>query len=58
MFGTILHAAVQRLYTRIKGESHPGGTLRALIRTDEVAAAVEAAINEHYLKDPKATASD
>ena len=58
MFGTILHAAVQRLYTRIEGESHPGGTLRALIRSGEVAAAVEGAINEHYLKDPKATASD
>ena len=51
-------AAVQRLYTRIEGESHPGGTLRALIRSGEVAAAVEGAINEHYLKDPKATASD
>ena len=58
MFGTILHAAVQRLYTRIEGESHPGGTLQALIRSGEVAAAVEGAINEHYLKDPKATASD
>ena len=58
MFGTILHAAVQRLYAPIEGEAHPGGTLRALIRTGEVAAAVEAAIGEHYLKDPKATAAD
>lgn len=58
MFGTILHAAVQRLYARIEGEAHPGGTLRALVRTGEVPAAVEAAINEHYLRDPKATTAD
>lgn len=58
MFGTILHAAVQRLYGRIEGESHPGSTLRALLRTDEVPAAVESAINEHYLKDPEARVSD
>ena len=58
MFGTILHAAVQRLYARIEGEAHPGGTLRAQVRTGEVPAAVEAAINEHYLRDPKATTAD
>ena len=58
MFGTILHAAVQRLYARVEGEAHPGGTLRALVRTGEVPAAVEAAINEHYLRDPKATTAD
>ena len=58
MFGTILHAAVQRLYARVEGEAHPGDTLRALIRTGEVPAAVEAAINEHYLRDPKATTAD
>ena len=58
MFGTILHAAVQRLYARIEGEAHPGGTLRALVRTGEVPAAVEAAINENYLQDKHATAED
>ena len=39
MFGTILHAAVQRLYAGIEGEAHPGETLRALLRTDAVARA-------------------
>ena len=58
MFGTILHAALQKLYTRIVGESHPGATLRALLRTKEVARAVEESINENYLNDPKATAAD
>ncbi|WP_273373007.1 RecB family exonuclease, partial [Alistipes megaguti] len=58
MFGTILHAALQKLYTRIVGESHPGATLRALLRTKEVARAVEESINENYLNDPKATTED
>jgi ATP-dependent helicase/DNAse subunit B len=58
MFGTILHAAVQKLYARIVGEAHPGETLRAMIRTGEIAAAVEAAINENYLQDPAATTDD
>ncbi len=58
MFGTILHAAVQKLYARIVGEAHPGETLRAMIRTGEIAAAVEAAINENYLQDTAATTDD
>ena len=58
MFGTILHAAVQKLYARIVGESHPGATLRALLRTKEVARAVEESINENYLNDPQATSDD
>lgn len=58
MFGTILHAAAQRLYTRIKGEAHPGETLRAMMHTGEVAAAVEAAINEHCLHDAGASDDD
>ena len=58
MFGTILHAAVQKLYARIVGESHPGDTLRAMLRTGEVEAAVEASINENYLNDPHATSDD
>ena len=58
MFGTILHAAVQTLYARIVGEAHPGETLRAMIRTGEIAAAVEAGINENYLQDPAATTDD
>ena len=58
MFGTILHAAVQKLYARIVGELHPGDTLRTMLRTGEVAAAVEAAINENYLRDTAATVGD
>lgn len=58
MFGTILHAAVQTLYARIVGEEHPGQTLRAMIRSGEVAAAVERAINENYLQDERASAED
>ncbi len=58
MFGTILHAAVQKLYARIVGEERPGETLRALLRTGEVAGAVRAAINENYLHDDGATEAD
>ena len=58
MFGTILHAAVQTLYARIVGEEHPGQSLRAMIRSGEVAAAVERAINENYLQDERASAED
>ncbi len=55
MFGTILHAAAQKLYERIRGEHHPGQTLRALMKTDAVAEAVAESINENYLCDPNAT---
>ena len=58
MFGTILHAAAQKLYTRILGEAHPGATLRALLRTDAVAESVDASIRENYLKDPSALVDD
>lgn len=58
MFGTILHAAVQAVYARIVGEEHPAETLRALIRSGEVAAAVERAINANYLCDERATTDD
>lgn len=58
MFGTILHAAVQKLYARIVGVERPGELLRAMLRTDEVAAAVRDAINENYLRDPGATEED
>lgn len=58
MFGTILHASVQQLYSRIENEVHPGNTLKALLRTDEIARAVETAINENYLRDRTATTQD
>ncbi len=54
MFGTILHAAAQRLYARIAGQAHPGETLQALLCMDEVVRAVVGAINDHYLRDEHA----
>lgn len=58
MFGTILHAAAQQLYTRVLNEAHPGETLRALLRTDAVAEAVDASIRANYLRDNSATTAD
>ena len=54
MFGTILHAAAQRLYEQIAGEDHPGGTLRALVGSGAVERAVAAAINSEYLQNEAA----
>ncbi|MDE5706877.1 MAG: PD-(D/E)XK nuclease family protein, partial [Alistipes sp.] len=54
MFGTILHAAMQRLYAPLVGQPDPGEKLRALVRSDEVMRAVVDAINENYLQDPAA----
>ena len=54
MFGTILHAAAQRLYERIRGEEHPGETLRALVGSGAVEQAVTAAINDEYLQNESA----
>lgn len=58
MFGTILHAAVEQLYGRVRDELHPGETLRALMRSGEVERAVEASINENYLGDASASAEE
>jgi len=58
MFGTILHAAAQRLYARVLGEHRPGAALGALRRSGEVAAAVSGAINEHCLHDKRAGEED
>lgn len=58
MFGTILHAAVQRLYGRIKGESHPGNTLQAMLKAGEVERAVEESIAENYLNRREAKVED
>ncbi len=32
LFGTILHASMQRFYERIRGEAHPSAVLEALVR--------------------------
>ena len=55
MFGTILHAAAQRLYGDILGEQHPGETLRALMKSGAVEAAVKEAINREYLQNEQAS---
>lgn len=58
MFGTILHAAVQNLYSRIIGVEHPSEQLRAMIREKQVEQAVTQAVNEVYLHDPAASDDD
>ena len=58
MFGTILHAALQRLYAPFVGKTGCGEALRALTRSSEVEKAVVAAINENYLQDVEATVED
>ncbi len=58
MFGTLLHAAVQRLYEGVLQVEHPGEQLRARTGAGEVERAVTRAINEHYLRDPEATERD
>ena len=50
MFGNILHAAVQTLYGKIRGEASPGAVLRAMVAAGEVERAVGQAIDEVYLK--------
>ncbi|MBR5138901.1 MAG: PD-(D/E)XK nuclease family protein [Alistipes sp.] len=51
MFGTILHAAMQRLYTPIKGVVNPAKLMQRMLDTDEVERAVTEAVNENYLKN-------
>ncbi len=58
MFGTILHAAAQRLYAAVVGQAHPGEQLQQMLRSAEVSAAVVGAINDHYLRDEHATVAD
>ena len=58
MFGTILHATAQILYTKVKNENHPGQMLQRLIRGGEVERAVVRAINENYLCNDQASEAD
>lgn len=55
MFGTILHAAAQRLYGPLERRTFPGDELLRLRDTGTVRRAVEEAISEHYLHDAQAT---
>lgn len=58
MFGTILHAAMQRLYGPLVGKTGFGEMLQTMINSSEVESAVVAAINENYLQNAKATVED
>ena len=58
IWAEVVTGGTNELLARIAGEAHPGETLRAMIRTGEVAQAVEAAINQNYLQDKHATAED
>ncbi len=46
LFGTILHASMQRFYERIRGEAHPSAVLEALVREGAVERVVTEALNE------------
>ncbi len=54
MFGTILHAAMQNLYSKIEGIANPAPQLKRMLDTKEVEQAVTQAINEKYLNSPNA----
>ncbi len=50
MFGTILHAAAQQLYDKVRGENHPGKVLQAMLRSGAVRQAVERAVAREFLR--------
>lgn len=58
MFGTILHAAAQSLYEKVKDEANPGATLKAMMRSGEVAAAVEKALASEFLGKERIAQAD
>lgn len=49
MFGTLLHSAMQRLYTPLAGMREPAEALRRIVEGDTVARAVADAVDEEYL---------
>ncbi len=58
MFGTIVHAAMQKLYGKLEGAVHPAALLEAIVRSGAVERAVEESINENYLRTTDADKSD
>jgi len=54
MFGTILHAAMQRLYGDVRGMEDPVPELERMQRGDAVEKAVVQAINDEYLNNAAA----
>lgn len=57
MFGTILHAAMQSLYSKIKGIVNPAEELKRMVSNGDVERAVIKAVNDEYLKKPDADES-
>lgn len=58
MFGTILHKAIELLYTPLKGVADPIPYIRKLIGSPQVTEAVTQAINSEYLHDPSQRAEE
>lgn len=58
LFGTILHASMQRLYARIRGEANPGRVLEAMLRAGEVEQAVHQTICEELFRGRERSESD
>lgn len=58
MFGTILHAAAQELYGKIKGNAAPEEALWKMYDEATITQVVEHAIQKHYLLDETATKAD
>ena len=50
MFGTILHAAMQKLYTPIKNIANPADYLKRMLDMGAIESAVIEAVNDNYLK--------
>ncbi|MDD3108393.1 MAG: PD-(D/E)XK nuclease family protein [Alistipes sp.] len=53
LFGTILHRALELLYTPLIGRPHPQKHLQGLIGSPAIEQAVRQAINENYLHTPE-----
>lgn len=58
MFGTILHKAMELLYTPLLNIPEPGRQIRALIGSAAVADAVTRAVSGEYLRDRRSAATN
>ena len=57
-FGNVLHASMQRLYERIRGEAHPGKTLKAIAADGSVERVVGESIAREIFRDETVRESD
>jgi hypothetical protein len=58
LFGNMLHLAMQRLYTPLKGVRDPRATIRKLIGSPDVEAAVTEAVTALYTREENARPED